>query len=283
MGVEIVLLSTLEDVAPKERRGFWTGVFQSIKGTGSFMGPAVASVIVLFLPISELFKISFMLILLMMILVIIFHEKRYSHKIKERDFNFIKDIIYFWESRELKAIGVLGMSIHISEKFLFVFLPIFIISDLGLALFWVGVVAAFRYLFKLPEFLYGILSDKIGSGKLVIWGALIKIIEIIAISLSNSAFFLFIILAFSSIGAGMWNTSAWSFMSKIGEDGKEESRVVGSFISLTALASFASMVATGFLISCLGIRGMFILTGLIGLLGVFYASRVIYKTTQEIS
>ena len=57
----------------------------------------------------------------------------------------------------------------------------------------------------------------------------------------------------------MFSTSGWTYLSKIGEYNKREGEVIGSYLSFAKLGDFISTLASGFIVTWLGIPSLFII------------------------
>ena len=118
------------------------------------------------------------------------------------------------------------------------------------------------------QFKFGELSDRYGSWRIVIIGCIISAIGIMLMGFSPNFIILSLILVLRGIGNSMWNVSAWNLMSDVGEKMKKEGTITTSYISLAKIGSFASFLFSGLIVMMFGMRFLFILNGLIILMGI---------------
>lgn len=60
-----------------------------------------------------------------------------------------------------------------------------------------------------------------------------------------------------SLGASIWNTSAWAFMSKTGEENDIEGEMVGSYISMAKIGALPASAVNGLIVTYLGYSFLF--------------------------
>ncbi|MBW6451447.1 MAG: hypothetical protein K0B02_01840 [DPANN group archaeon] len=94
---------------------------------------------------------------------------------------------------------------------------------------------------------------------------------IIALSFTSSYLMLLGLLFLKGIVNYMWNISAWTLMSKIGEKEKIEGSVIGAYVSIAKIGAFLSFVVSGFIVALYGIPSLFIMNELLILKGVLFA------------
>ena len=120
------------------------------------------------------------------------------------------------------------------------------------------------------QFLFGKWADK-NSKKLILIGTLISGALMCLISQINVYTLLLFVLFIRGIGLSMWNISAWTLMSDIGERERIEGEVIGSYLSIVKIGSFASFILSGLLVYLYGIGSLFMINGIIIVLGVALA------------
>lgn len=271
--VELTILSSIEDNLDGKNRGFFTGVFESIKSLGVFLGPLAGSLIVVFYPVDFVFKFTILIFLFLIIFALLLKEKNISREPKYKDLNFIREIKNFWNNYRLRGLGILGIFIHFSVPSYIIFLPLFVIQDLRAPLQYVGFIAAIGVFFNLFQFIHGWLCDMKGSGKIVLLGTTITALTFIMIYFTNSLFLLFAVVFLHSFGSSMWNTSAWCYLSEIGEKVGREGEILGSYMAIAKIGSFLSFIVSGVLVLFLGVRFLFLFYGVLILVATVLTSK----------
>lgn len=243
-GVALVGIAKIEDNLEDSVRGKYAGISLSIMNIGRLIAPVIGGVMADRLFVKAPFLLSFGLLALLLLALLSKKDFKFK-KIPKGDFNFWKTLKEFMKHRPLKGMGFLGMSMHTVMPLLHGFLSIYIIEQFDLSYRFVGY--AF-FVFGLPhvfQFLFGSLSDRMGRAKSVVLGTLLFGSGLLLMYFANS-YDLFLVLFFvMGIGAAIWNVSAWSQMSDIGEKLKVEGRVVGAYISIAKVGSFVSWIISG--------------------------------------
>ncbi|MCK4967901.1 MAG: hypothetical protein KAS12_02505, partial [Candidatus Aenigmarchaeota archaeon] len=80
-----------------------------------------------------------------------------------------------------------------------------------------------------------------------------------------------ILLFFVGLGNSMWNVSAWTLMSDIGEAKKIECGIIGSYISIAKTGAFLSFLVSGLVVQMWGINALFMANGILIILGTILA------------
>jgi len=275
--IALTLLSYVEDNMDKKTRGFFTGINESIYSIGGLIGPLVGAFLVSFLPINQVFKYSIFVDLVLIALSFFLDEGDSLYKKpKIGDFNFLREIKEFWSNKNLKGMGILGIFMHFATPGLFIFLPLFIIQDLKAPLKYVGIMATMATVFSVFQFIHGWLCDKKGSEKFIILGASITATSMFLIYFVHSISALVLIILIYSFGASMWNTSAWCYMSTIGEKMKKEGQTTGSYAAFARTGAFASFLISGALVSVIEIRGLFLIYGTLKVMAIIVSTKYIF-------
>ena len=71
---------------------------------------------------------------------------------------------------------------------------------------------------------------------------------------TNSYFGLLVLLFIHGTGGGMWNVSAWSLMSSIGERINKEGQIVTSYVSVAKIGAVAMSLCAGFIVINTSVR-----------------------------
>lgn len=261
VGYDLAVLQRAEDNI-FEKRGAMTGIFQSIRSLGVLAGSLLGTLIVSFLPIAFTFKITFVALFIVALINNLGPKKNHMG-MKDGDLNFIKNIKEFWSNAKLRKMGILGMAIYFTVPAQVIFIPLFIIEDLHGSISDVGIFASLIGFFHLFQFYSGKMCDEKGDGKIIFFSVLAYAMSLASLFLVPNLAIFFIIISLISLCSGFWNTSAWCYMSKIGEESKKIGMVTGSYISVAKVGSIASFLISGFIANAFGARVLFLCYGII--------------------
>lgn len=267
VGYDLAVLQRAEDNII-ERRGMMTGIFQSVRSAGVLAGSLLGTIIVSLFPIHYAFKITFFA------LIIIFFlnnaGKSANHiGFKKGDLNFIKNIKEFWRDTKLRRMGILGAAVHFTIPANLIFIPMFILEDLGGNLSDVGIFASLLSFFSILQFYSGKMCDEKGDNKIIFFSTFCYALAMASLFLVPNLAFFFIIISLMGLSGGFWNTSAWCYMSKIGEEGKKIGLVTGSYISIAKIGNIVSFLLSGLIAAALGARILFLFYGVVVILASF--------------
>jgi len=263
------------------KRGLFTGIYQSIRSVGVVAGPLAGAFVVALYPINLTFKLAVLIFLIILLLTLFLKENRGANeKPKAADFNFIAEIKQFLANKNLRGMAILGFFANFTHRGTTVFLPLFVIQELKAPLKFVGIIAALGMFFSLFQFVHGWICDKKGSRKVIISGMVLSGLALLLVYFADSILALGLVVLLFSLGLSMWNTSAWCFMSNIGEKIKKEGQVVGSYEAISDAGIFASFITSGFVISFIGLRGIFVLYGVLILISVALSFRYLFFNTN---
>ncbi|MCD6368132.1 MAG: MFS transporter [Candidatus Aenigmarchaeota archaeon] len=265
--VSLVTLAKIEDTLDGSKRGKYTGWSLSARYLGTVLGPVVGATL------ANIFsmKAPFVTSVILLVILFLFVLQKENESIKRStsiSLNPIKEIKEFISVKKLQGMGILGIVMHATNPAIQIFLPLFILEKLGLGIEYVGYAYFFLTFMHLFQFKFGELSDRYGSWRIVIIGCIISAIGIMLMGFSPNFIILSLILVLRGIGNSMWNVSAWNLMSDVGEKMKKEGTITTSYISLAKIGSFASFLFSGLIVMMFGMRFLFILNGLIILMGI---------------
>jgi len=164
---------------------------------------------------------------------------------------------------------------------IYVFLPLFIMDELNGSYRDIGIIFLCFAALDFLQFWYGMWADRIGRIRLTLIGVLISAGAFIFISQVTQVSSLIIIALVFSIGSSIFNVTAWTLMSDVGESLKKEGMVVGSYNSLSKIGSLLSYLLSGVLVAAYGMRMLFIFNGLLVMLGVVLSLKW-FMAKQEI-
>jgi MFS family permease len=267
VGHDLAVLQRAEDNIIA-KRGTMTGIFQSVRSLGVLAGSLLGTVIVSFLPIAFTFKITFATLFFIALINNLGPKKNYQG-IKYGDLNFIRNIREFWSNAKLRKMGILGMAMHFTIPASAIFIPLFIVEDLGGSLIDVGIFASLVSFFSVFQFYSGKMCDKKGDGKIIFLSVFFYAMALGSLFFAPSMAFFYIIVSLIGLSGGFWNTSAWCYMSKIGEEGKNIGLVTGSYISVAKIGNVISFLVSGFIANIFGARVLFLIYGIIIILASF--------------
>jgi predicted MFS family arabinose efflux permease len=134
----------------------------------------------------------------------------------------------------------------------------------GYALFILGLMHLF-------EFWFGRFADR-RPKTTVLTGCLFTAVLFLLLGFSKTYMGLLLFLLILGAGRSIWNISAWTLMSKLGEMHRIEGQVVGSYVSLAKIGGFVSYLVSGFILAAHGFNTLFIVSGIVLLVGVLISS-----------
>ena len=266
--VTIAVLSKIEDTISDKSRGKYTGVSLSFEYVGRLLGPVAGGLLADQLFIRAPFVAS--VIILIAILLLIPQKGLSKRSISRKDLDWLGEIRTFLSHRQLKGMAVLGIVMHATLPALTVFLPLLVVESMGLSYVYVGYAYFALGVTHILQFVFGMWSEK-KTYRVVLAGCLISGIFLASLYFVSTYYMLLALLFFKGIGNSMWNISAWTLMSKIGEKEKIEGGVVGAYISIAKIGAFLSFVISGFVVALYGINSLFLLNGVLIIIGVVLA------------
>ena len=271
--VSLLILAKIEDgIKDNKKRGSKTGAYLSWGYIGELVGPLLGAFLAdfFFVRFPFLVAIAILIGLLFYVWQGEFSEVK-KYKIKLSELSWLEEIKIFLKERKLRGMAIMGMVMHATNPAMKVFLPIIIISEMGMTYQAIGTAMFVYGIVHLAQGLFGRLSDKWGYDRMVIIGTLLVAISLSLISISSSYYFLLLLLFVQGIGTSMWNVSAWSLMSEVGEQKKIEAQVLTSYYSLAKIGALASFLVSSFLVKQLGVDIIFVVNGILIVIGVILA------------
>jgi len=164
--------------------------------------------------------------------------------------------------RDLRIVSAAGFIANFVVPLIILVLPFYIITTLGLTNTHLSIAIFVVSLSHAMQFLMGSVCQRIGERKSMFIGLLSTGIFFVLLFFTKSFEWFLVILFLRGIGAGLWNVSAWSFMSNIAEKHNIEGKVVGSYSSISRIAISISFAATGALL--VGVQqAIFVIYGII--------------------
>ena len=256
-------------------RDRYTGMSLSVEYLGKLAGPVMGGLLADWFFIKAPFFVS-MAILLFLILLIP-REKKHRH-VRKRDLNPFSEMRRFLHHRELRGMAILGIVMHATFPAFTIFLPLLIVEKMGLGYSYVGYAYFALGATHILQFLFGKWSDR-KPYRVVLAGTIISGVFMILMSSVNIYSLLLVLLFLKGTGNSLWNISAWTLMSRIGEREEIEGSVIGSYISIAKIGSFVSFLLSGFVVQVYGIGFLFLVNGLL----VILESLAAYPMLREIT
>lgn len=266
--VAMMTLCIIEDNVNRDSRGKFTGISLSLGYVGKLLGPVAGGFLADYFFVKAPFVVAGLVLFLLLLFSITRIKNRVS--IESSDISWRKPIKEFISHRRLKGMAVLGMVMHAMNPAIKLFLPIYIVDNLGLTFTSVGYALFALTAPDVLQFLFGKMADK--KGYLVILaGTVISGIMLIALAETSVYLILLLVLFIEGLGRSMWNVSAWTLMSNIGKRIKKQGGIVGGYTSIAKMGSFISFVLSGFIVQTFGIPGLFLLSGAVVIAGSLVA------------
>ena len=245
--ISIITLAKVEDGIQDKNRGYLGGLFLSVGHTGRLIAPLIGGFLADYFFIRFPFFIS--IIIFSILLILLFDKKEFHFmKIHRQDLNLISDIKYFLSFKHLRLMGLLGMCAHATQPILILFLPLFIVSDLGYSYSFIGLAFFLFGMTHLLQYYFGKLCDRYGSYKIVGLGLAIYATGLISLFFINNIFILLLVLFVIGTGSAMWNVSAWTLMSDIGEKQRREGLILTTYLSIAKIGALFSFLVSGIIV-----------------------------------
>lgn len=266
----LLTLAKIEDHI-KENRGHLGGIFLSVRFIGKLVAPLAGGLLADYYFTKFPFLVS--IVVLGVLLIILAMESKFRIKgITKADFNPFADIKKFISFRDLRVTAFLGICAHAMIPASNLFLPIYIIEKLslsnthvGFALFILGGTHAFQGYF-------GRIGDRTGHAKNVITGLVITGLSFCAIFFVKGYILLLIVLFIQGIGRSIWNVSAWTLMSEIGEKIEKEGLVISSYLSIAKIGALLSFFLSGLVMDSYSFQVLALSVGIV----LIFASVIAY-------
>jgi MFS family permease len=232
----------------------------SMETAGKLLAPLVGGFLSDYLFVQAPFFLSIVL-LSVLLLMLLFKSRNKKVDLSHLDTDVFKYIREFMSNRRLKDVGLMGMIMHANTPALLVFIPLHIMEYFGLSYTFVGIVLFLHTLTHTVQFYFGALSDRYGRHPFIAMGCFMVGVCWILCSLSGTYLVLALSFAIMGLGGSMWNISAWSLMSDVGEKLKKEGFVVTTYLSVAKIGSFMSFAVSGIIVQFYGIQMLFLING----------------------
>ncbi len=266
----VLALAKVEDHLSNKSRGKFAGISLSIQSAAGMIAPLIGGFLADYFFIKAPFILGIVILGILLFMIKEPKRKKQKTKISKKDFNWLSEIKEFLSYKKLRGMAILGFVFNTMNPAIVLFLPILITEYMGLSYFHVGLAYAALSAAHILQFIFGKWADR-SAYKVIMIGSIISGTCAILIGRSFTFTLLLIVLFIRGIGNSMWNVSAWTLMSKIGEKIKLEGEIVGSYLSITKFGSLISYLASGFIVAMFGIRNLFAVTGTIIVIGAAIA------------
>lgn len=277
ISVGLISFTKLEDMIRDRERGTFTGFNESINTIGYILGPLAGGLLADKFAVKTPFMISIILLLLL-VAALFFWKEEGKRKMRSSDFNFLKTFKNFYGFKELRIIMLLGFFLEATIPLIYVFVPLFIIEELGKSYSFVGYFMFVYFFFFLFQFAFGKISDFTDRRIMIVISALVSGVLLFFYSFSFSYALLLLLTLARSFANANYNVNTWSYLSSIGERKKFEGQAAGSYYALTKTGALFSYFLSSILVLFLDIRFLFIIYGSFLILAALIAKRMFAKT-----
>ncbi len=272
--VSIAALAKIEDCVRDKSRGRYAGASLSIEYIGRLAGPVIGGLLADRLFVQAPFLAA---ILILAGLILFIPKKKIARKdIRKKELDLKGAVKTFLSYRELRGMAILGIVMHATFPAHMIFLPLLITESMGLSYAYVGYAFFALGATHILQFMFGRWSDR-KAYRVVLAGTFISGIFLALLSQAAAYPVLLAILFLKGIGNSMWNISAWTLMSNIGERAKTEGEIIGTYISIAKVGSLLSFIASGFVVEFFGISTLFMLNGALIIIGTIIAYPLMRK------
>lgn len=276
--VTLIILAKIEGALGHKQRARKTGWSLSFIYLGELIGPLAGAYLADYFFIQFPFLISVLILIVLSFFIFGEKEIKFANKSKKAfKYTWVTPLKLFFKHKNLKGMGILGMVMHATNPAMKIFLPLLIIDQLGMTYKAIGIAMFFYSITHVLQGFFGNLSDSIGHWKIVITGTLIYAITLILVYFTASYWILVLILFIMGMGGALWNVSAWSLMSEIGVKKKIEGQIVTSYFTFAKFGALISYLMSALVVKFFGIQSIFMLNGLIILLGIALSYKFFYS------
>lgn len=276
IAVSLIAFSKLEDIIQNKKRGQITGFSESFNTIGWMFGPLAGGFLADYVNVQTPFFSALLLVLILFMSVLFWKEPK-KRKLKTSDFNFFQTVKKFLSIKELRAVAFLGFFMHATSPIIYVFIPLFIVEELGKSYTFVGYFMFALFFFHLFKFIYGRISDVMGRTTIMILSTLMSGVLLFFFSFSYSFAILFLLTLAKSFADANSSFNMWVYMSTIGEKKKFEGQVTGSFASIARFGSLFSYGLCSLLVLYVNIRFLFVVYGAMIVLASLIAKVMLVK------
>lgn len=280
----IIILSFIEDRIGGKKRGFFTGLNESIFSIGVFLGPIIGAYIISKSSFQNITKGSSLLFVTILCFILFLKEtpKAISPgKFHLKQFSLFTELRHYLKNKTLRGIGILGIAMHFTTPAHYVFIPLFVIQELRLPTPYVGIVTAASISMGILQFVHGYICDRFDNRKIVVLGASISALSVFSIIFITNIWWLLLAVFVGSFGLSLWNTSAICAISTVGERINKEGESLGTYFSIAKSGALVSYIISGVYVSLFGLRNIFLLYGIVLTLGILNSLGSLFLRMNE--
>src|SRR3989304_8925387 len=180
----IIILSFIEDHIDGKKRGFFTGLNESIFSIGEFLGPILGAYIISKSSFGNITRTSSFLFAAILFFILFLKEvprTTIPTKLRLKQFSLFKELKHYLKNKTLRGIGILGIAMHFTTPAHYVFLPLLVIQELRLPTPYVGIVTSASIAMGILQFIHGYICDRFDNRKTIILGTFISALSFFAI------------------------------------------------------------------------------------------------------
>ncbi|MDO7906036.1 MFS transporter [Paenibacillus sp. JX-17] len=275
-------ISLVSSTTPKERMGFSMGIMQSGQMAGTILGPLIGGLLAGVVGFRPIFYITGTLIFAASLLALFFVKENFdrkeaSHTPQASVIGGLKELSHAPQLPALFAVTFLLQFAMMSPMSL---LPLYVGEMPGTSnnlTFWAGFVTAVTGLSNMAAApLLGRLSDKLGAHRVLTFSLIGTGLLLIPQAFVHTVWQLMIIRFFMGIFMGGLLPSVNALIRSYTPEGME-SRAFGFNTSSLALGNMLGAIIGGFMAGYIGIEGLFIVSGCLLLLNMFWVRMKLYS------
>lgn len=266
------MLSDSSDVKNKAKV---FGFHRSMDTLGAVIGPLIALIYLYYYPNDYiyLFYIAFIPGLLALASTFLLKEKKEYVEQKKYNYNFFSFLSYWKNSSSIykKLITALILFTLVNSSDVFLLLKA---KESGLSdTYLIGVYIFYNLIYALFAFPLGIIADKIGLKKILVFGLILFSISYYLISISSTTIHFIIVFLLYGIYAAATEGISKAWISNIVSK-NETATAIGLFTSFQSVATMIASTLTGIIWYNYGSSTAFITTSISTLLITFFIFRI---------
>lgn len=275
----------LSDEATEQTKGRVFGFHRSMDTLGAVLGPAIALLYLYFHPTdyTTLFLIAFIPGVLAIFSTLLIKERKItgngnmSLTVAAKQINPISVIGAYWKTSpavyKKLVIGLLVFALfNSSDIFLLLKMKESGFNDTAV----IGVYIFYNLVYALAAYPMGIIGDKIGLKRILLFGLLLFSIVYVGFAFNHSLFFYFVFFALYALYAAATESISKAWISNL-VNKNDTATAIGTYSGLQSIAAFIASSVAGLLWYNFGAMATFSITACITLLVAFYLYRIPQK------
>ncbi len=281
VAIGLISLSAIQDKIERSDRAKKTGMALSVIYVGRIVGPLIGGLLADYFFLKFPMVICVFVLFFLLVSFIDHNDMKKKKKLKLKYFNIVTEIKEFLRIGSLKGLAIVGFAMNSRWQAFMIFVPLFITRELTMDIAYVGLIFFIYNFVHLIQGKIGEIADKIGKRKSIIISCLFSAFVFLAIPFLKSYVLLVLFIFFDSIFSSLWNVSAWSFISNIGEDVKKEGQFMGVYLSMAKIGGLATSIAAGLVSVAFGIKYVFWVWGIILIIGILAGANLLLGKAQK--